>query len=46
MSEANVPIDTIRKSFGVGWNTVMRAVLAAAELVARSARRGSGSTRP
>jgi transposase len=34
MSEANVPIDTIRKSFGVGWNTVMRAVLAAAELVA------------
>jgi transposase len=34
MSEANVPIDTIRKRFGVGWNTVMRAVLAAAELVA------------
>jgi transposase len=33
MSEANVPIDTIRKAFGVGWNTVMRAVLAAAELV-------------
>jgi hypothetical protein len=25
MSEANVPIDTIRKSFGVGWNTVLRA---------------------
>jgi transposase len=35
MSEANVPVDTIRKSFGVGWNTVMRAVLAAAELVAQ-----------
>jgi transposase len=34
MSEANVPIDTIRKSFGVGWNTVMRAVVAAADLVA------------
>jgi transposase len=34
MSEANIPIDTIRKAFGVGWNTVMRAVLAAAELVA------------
>ncbi|MTV27447.1 ISL3 family transposase [Nitriliruptoraceae bacterium ZYF776] len=33
-SAANVPIDTIRKSFGVGWNTVMRAVAAAAELVA------------
>ena len=36
MSEANVPVDTIRKSFGVGWNTVLRAVLAAAELVACS----------
>jgi transposase len=35
MSEANVPVDTIRKTFGVGWNTVMRAVLAAAELVAQ-----------
>jgi transposase len=34
MSEANVPIDTIRKHFGVGWNTVMRAVLVAAEQVA------------
>jgi transposase len=34
MSEANIPIDTIRKSFGVGWNTVMRAVVAAAEQVA------------
>jgi transposase len=34
MSQANVPIDTIRRSFGVGWNTVMRAVLAAAERVA------------
>jgi transposase len=31
MAEANVPIDTIRKSFGVGWNTVMRAVVAAAD---------------
>lgn len=29
-SQANIPIDTIRKSFGVGWNTVMRAVVAAA----------------
>ncbi|MCA1783762.1 MAG: transposase [Intrasporangiaceae bacterium] len=35
MSADNIPIDTIRKSFGVGWNTVMRAVLAAAELVAQ-----------
>jgi transposase-like protein len=34
MSEANVPIDAIRKSVGVGWNTVMRAVTAAADLVA------------
>jgi len=33
MSADNIPIDTIRKSFGVGWNTVMRAVLAAAELI-------------
>lgn len=33
MSEANVPVDTIRKHFGVGWNTVMRAVLVAAEQV-------------
>lgn len=35
MSQDNIPIDTIRKSFGAGWNTVMRAVLAAAELVAK-----------
>ncbi|HEX2028928.1 MAG TPA: hypothetical protein VHF25_13110 [Nitriliruptorales bacterium] len=35
MSEDNIPIDTIRKSLGVGWNTVMRAVVAAAELVAK-----------
>jgi transposase len=35
MSEDNVPIDTIRRQFGVGWNTVMRAVLAAAELLER-----------
>ena len=33
-SEANVPIDTIRKSFGVGWNTVMRAVVSAADQLA------------
>jgi transposase len=32
-SEANIPIDTIRKEFGVGWNTVMRAVVAAADLL-------------
>jgi transposase len=35
MSQANVPVDTIRREFGVGWNTVMRAVIAAAELVAQ-----------
>ncbi len=35
MSSDNIPIEQIRKSFGVGWNTVMRAVLAAAELVAQ-----------
>jgi len=34
MSAENVPIDTIRKMFGVAWNTVMRAVVVAAELVA------------
>jgi transposase len=34
MSADNVPIDTIRKTFGVAWNTVMRAVTAAAELIA------------
>ena len=34
MSADNIPIDTIRKMFGVGWNTVMRAVIAAAEQVA------------
>lgn len=34
MSVDNIPIDTIRKFFGVGWNTVMRAVTAAAEQVA------------
>jgi transposase len=33
-SQANIPIDTIRREFGVGWNTVMRAVTAAAALVA------------
>jgi transposase len=32
-SEVNIPIDTIRKEFGVGWNTVMRAVVAAADLL-------------
>jgi transposase len=31
LSEANVAIETIRRQFGVGWNTVMRAVVAAAE---------------
>lgn len=30
LSADNIPIDRIRKVFGVGWNTVMRAVLAAA----------------
>ena len=34
MSADNIPVDRIRKSFGVGWNTVMRAVTAAVELVA------------
>jgi transposase len=29
MSAENVPINTIRKLFGVGWNTVMRAVITA-----------------
>jgi len=33
LSRDNVPVDRIRKAFGVGWNTVMRAVVAAAELV-------------
>jgi len=33
MSAENIPINTIRNTFGVGWNTVMRAVAAAAELV-------------
>lgn len=31
LSEANVAIEAIRRQFGVGWNTVMRAVIAAAE---------------
>ncbi len=30
-SAENIPIDRIRREYGVGWNTVMRAVLAAAE---------------
>ena len=34
MSADNVPIDTIRKTFGVSWNTVVRAVIAAADRVA------------
>lgn len=34
MAADNIPIGTIRKAFGVGWNTVMRAVIAAAELIA------------
>ena len=33
LSRDNIPVDRIRKAFGVGWNTVMRAVVAAAELV-------------
>jgi transposase len=33
MSADNVPIDQIRKLFGVGWNTVMRAVIAAADQI-------------
>jgi hypothetical protein len=40
MSQANIPIERIRKLFGVGWNTVMRAVLtAAAQLAAIRPRR-------
>jgi transposase len=46
MSADNVPIEQIRKMFGVGWNTVMRAVVAATDQSRRSARGGSGSTRP
>ncbi len=34
MSADNVPVERIRRAFGVGWNTVMRAVDAAAALVA------------
>ena len=34
MSADNIPIEQIRKMFGVGWNTVMRAVVTAAEQVA------------
>jgi transposase len=34
LSEANVAIETIRRQFGVGWSTVMRAVIAAAEHIA------------
>jgi transposase len=33
-SADNTPIERIRREFGVGWNTVMRAVLAAADQVA------------
>ncbi len=33
MSAENIPVDTIRKKFGVGWNTVMRAVTAAAAML-------------
>jgi transposase len=46
LSEANVAIETIRRQFGVGWNTVMRALTAAAEQLAGSRPGGSGSTRP
>lgn len=45
MAEANTPIDTIRKALGVGWNTVTRAVLAAAELVAKVSPTRVGVTR-
>jgi transposase len=34
LSKANVAIEAIRRQFGVGWNTVMRAVIAAAEQLA------------
>jgi transposase len=34
MSQANIPVERIRKLFGVGWNTVMRAVLVAAAQLA------------
>jgi transposase len=34
MSADNIPIEQIRRLFGVGWNTVMRAVVVAAEQVA------------
>lgn len=34
MSADNIPIDTIRKTFRIGWNTVMRAVIAAADKLA------------
>lgn len=46
MSEANAPIDTIRKSFGVGWDTVVGAVTAAADQLAaeRPTRVGSDET--
>jgi transposase len=33
-SAENIPIDRIRREFGVAWNTVMRAVLAAADQLA------------
>jgi len=33
-SAENIPIDRIRREYGVSWNTVMRAVLAAAEQLA------------
>jgi hypothetical protein len=34
LSETNIPVDTIRRRFGVGWDTVMRAVIAAADQLA------------
>ncbi len=34
MSADNIPIERIRRLFGVGWNTVMRAVRAAADRIA------------
>ncbi len=45
-SAENIPIDRIRREFGVAWNTVMRAVLAAAEQLApvRASRVGIDET--
>ena len=34
-SAYNIPIEQVRREFGVSWNTVMRAVIAAAEQLAQ-----------